>query len=57
VGYVHEQENLQTIQQVYAAFGRGDIEGELGMLTNDVRWTTPGPPDVIPYVGSRTGHE
>jgi uncharacterized protein len=55
--YVHEQDNLKTIHQVYAAFGEGDIEGVLGMLTDDVRWSTPGPPDVIPYAGLRTGHD
>ena len=27
------------------------------MLADDVRWSTPGPPDVIPYAGARTGHE
>ncbi len=27
------------------------------MLTEDVRWSTPGPPDIIPYAGSKTGHE
>ena len=54
---MHEQENLQTIHQVYAAFGEGAIEGVLGMLANDVRWSTLGPPDVIPYAGLRTGHE
>jgi ketosteroid isomerase-like protein len=56
-GYVHEQENRKTIDQVYAAFGEGDIEGVLGMLTNDVQWTSPGPPDVITYASSRTGDE
>ena len=44
MGYVHEQENLQTIHQVYAAFGEGDIEGVLGMLTDDVRWIPLVPP-------------
>src|SRR5215211_6627721 len=56
-GYVHEQENRKTIDQVYAAFGEGDIEGVLCMLTNDVQWTSPGPPDVITYASSRTGDE
>jgi ketosteroid isomerase-like protein len=54
---VHEQENRKTIDQVYSAFGDGDIEGVLGMLTNDVQWTSPSPPDVITYAGSRTGDE
>lgn len=55
--YMHEQDNLKTIHQVYAAFGEGDIEGVLSMLTDDVRWSTPGPPDVIPYAGLKTGHD
>jgi len=54
---MHEQENRKTIDQVYAAFGEGDIEGVLCMLTNDVQWTSPGPPDVITYASSRTGDE
>jgi ketosteroid isomerase-like protein len=57
VVYVHERDNLKTIHQVYAAFGEGDIEGVLGMLTDNMRWSTPGPPDVIPYAGLRTGHD
>jgi ketosteroid isomerase-like protein len=41
------------MHQVFAAFG----EVVLGMLTDDVWWTTPGPPDVIPHAGSRKGHD
>jgi ketosteroid isomerase-like protein len=54
---MHEQENLQVVHQAYAAFGQGDVAGVLAVLTEDVRWSTPGPPDVIPYAGLRTGHE
>jgi ketosteroid isomerase-like protein len=54
---MHEQENLQVVHQAYEAFGRGDVPGVLALLTDDVEWSTPGPPDVIPYAGSRTGHE
>jgi len=54
---MHEQENLQVVHQAYAAFGQGDVAGVLAVLTEDVRWSTPGPPDVIPYAGTRTGHE
>jgi uncharacterized protein len=54
---MHEQENLQVVHQAYAAFGQGDVAGVLAVLTKDVRWSTPGPSDVIPYAGSRTGHE
>ncbi len=52
-----EQDNLQTIHKVYEAFGKGDVEGVVSMLTDDVTWTTPGPPDVIPYAGERRGHD
>ncbi|MBA2534356.1 MAG: nuclear transport factor 2 family protein [Rubrobacter sp.] len=52
-----EQDNLQTIHRVYAAFQQGDVEGVISMLTDDVTWSTPGPPDVIPYAGLRQGHD
>lgn len=52
-----EQDNLQTIHRVYDAFEKGDVEGVVSMLTDDVRWTTPGPQDVIPYAGERKGHD
>jgi uncharacterized protein len=54
---MHERANLQVVHQAYAAFGEGDVPGVLAMLAEDVRWSTPGPPDVIPYAGLRTGHE
>jgi uncharacterized protein len=50
-------DGFKTIDQIYAAFGEGDIEDVLGMLTNDVQWTSSDPPDVIPCAGSRTGDE
>src|SRR5687768_10951564 len=54
---MHEQENLQVVHKAYEAFGRGDVPGVLALLRDDVEWSTPGPPDVIPYAGSRTVHE
>ena len=52
-----EQDNLQKIHKVYEAFERGDVEGVISMLADDVTWTTPGPPDVIPYAGEKKGHD
>lgn len=52
-----EQENIEVIHQAYAAFRQGDVPSVLAMLTEDVRWSTPGPPELIPYAGSRAGHE
>lgn len=45
-----EQQNLQTIRDAYAAFGRGDVAGVLASLTDDVVWETQGPSQ-IPYAG------
>lgn len=54
---MNEQANLQVVHQAYEAFGRGDVPGVLALLADDVEWSTPGPPDVVPYAGSRTGQE
>ena len=50
-----EQDNIRVVQEAYAAFQRGDIQGVLNQLTDDVEWIIPGPPDVIPHAGSRHG--
>ena len=52
-----EQENLKLVQQFYAAFKTGSINGVLSTLADDVGWFTPGPKDIIPFVGQRQGHE
>ena len=49
-----EQQNVEVVQQAYAAFGRGDLEGILALLDPQVAWRTPGPPD-LPSAGMRRG--
>ena len=49
-----EQQNLDTIRSVYAAFGRGDLEALLASLDPQVSWRTPGFPD-LPTGGLRRG--
>ncbi|HEY0079721.1 MAG TPA: nuclear transport factor 2 family protein [Pyrinomonadaceae bacterium] len=51
-----EAENVQVVQSVYEAFGRGDLPAMLDALAGDVRWVIPGPSEV-PYLGERKGHE
>src|SRR5881397_3719523 len=51
-----EQTNLAVIQQVYEAFGRGDIPEVLDTLTDDVDWHLQGP-SAIPFAGPRGGRE
>jgi ketosteroid isomerase-like protein len=36
------QENVQIVKDAYAAFGRGDIQGLLALLVEDIEWISPG---------------
>jgi uncharacterized protein len=47
--------NTALIQNAYADFQKGDITRLLDRLTDDVAWTTPYPPEIVPHGGSRTG--
>lgn len=49
-----EQDNVQRIQDAYAAFTRGDIQTLLTSFVDDARWTVPGPSEV-PFAGVRHG--
>ena len=52
-----EQQNLDVVQQqVYAAFGRGDIPTILNALAYDVDWQSPGPA-TIPWAGVWRGRD
>lgn len=50
------QENVQLVQQIYSAIGRGDIPGVVGMMAADVEIHLPGPSE-IPFAGTYAGHE
>lgn len=52
-----EQENVQAVEEAFAAFQRGDIPALLDTLTDDVEWFVPGPPDIIPFAGERRGRD
>lgn len=49
-----EQENVQQIQALYAAFGRGDIPAFFDALADDVELVLPYPAD-IPNAGTFHG--
>ena len=53
---MNDKTNADVVQQAYAAFGQGDILAFLSLLADDVEWTLQGP-SVIPYAGTRHGHE
>lgn len=52
-----DQENVQAVQDIYAAFQQDDIETVLQALTDDVRWWVAGSPNSLPYAGTRAGRE
>lgn len=51
-----EQNNVQVVQQAYAAIGRGDIPALLAMMTEDVEIELPGPSE-IPFSGTYSGYD
>ena len=50
-----EEQNQQTVQGLYEAFGRGDVPAMLAALSDDVDWRLDGPASV-PYFGQYKGH-
>ena len=52
-----EQTNVRILTSAYASFKKGDIESVLKVLTDDVEWITPGPPELMPVAGKRRGRQ
>ena len=50
------ESKIQTIQQVYGEFGKGNVPGVLNLLHDDVSWSDPGYPE-IPYAAKRNGKD
>jgi uncharacterized protein len=48
------QENLDTVKRLYAAFGAGDVSGLLRTLDTSIEWAVPGG---APWSGEGRGHE
>jgi ketosteroid isomerase-like protein len=57
---VSEQENVQVVQQMYAAFGQGNLPAVLETLAEDVDWQSPvtrTEPSEISWAQPRRGRE
>lgn len=48
------QENTQIIQNIYAAFGQGNIPAILNALASEVEWVADGAP-FLPFAGAYRG--
>lgn len=51
-----EQDNVQTIKQLYADFGQRNIPAVLNVLADDIEWVVPGTAE-IPYAGRSKGRD
>lgn len=40
-----EHENIEIVRKGYEAFRKGDVDGLIGLLAEDVEWITPEVPD------------
>jgi uncharacterized protein len=49
--------NKQIVQNAFGYFTSGNIPALLNNLTDDIKWSTPGPASIIPWVGVRTGKQ
>lgn len=48
------QSNVELVKKAYAAFGAGDLQKLLGLMTSDIVWEFP-TSKVIPWAGKFTG--
>ena len=48
------EENVQTVKDFFAAMGRGDKQGLLALVAEDVEWIVPG--EDWPLAGTHRGH-
>jgi ketosteroid isomerase-like protein len=47
--------NITTVQHVYEAFGQGDIDAILAVVSDDVDWASEAEPAVAPWHGVHKG--
>ena len=52
-----EQQNIAKLQEMYAAFGRGDIATLLDNVTDDVTWGVETVATDVPWYSVRRGRE
>ena len=51
-----DSRNVQTVREAYAAFGRGDVQGILATLSDNIEWEpVKGTEGVVPHAGTRRG--
>ncbi len=54
---MNAEQNVGSIKQMYEAFGRGDLETILALVTDDVDWSTDAAIESAPWYGPRQGKD
>jgi len=54
---VNESATRATVEDVYDAYGRRDMERVAALLHDDIDWVIYGPIEVFPFVGMRRGRK
>jgi len=49
------QPNVDAVQRLYAAYGRGDVNAVLAEVADDVDWAAEAASNSVPWYGSRRG--
>ena len=49
--------NKEMTMALYDYFGQGNVPAILDMVTDDIKWTCPGPSDILPYAQEYHGKE
>lgn len=50
-----EHDTRATVDELYSAYGRRDLDRIAGLLHDDIDWVIYGPIDVFPFAGLRRG--
>ena len=56
-GAIVSDANVRTVQQIYEAFGRGDVATIMDLLADDVDWAAEAEQKIAPWHGRRTKAE
>src|SRR3954463_6310708 len=51
------QANTQMAQALYSSFGEGNVPAILDLVTDDIKWTCPGPTEILPYARVYNGKQ
>lgn len=51
-----ERDNERVVQEMFAAFGRGDVAGVLDRLSPEIEWRIAGPSELA-YAGTHRGRD